>query len=427
MLSVFPPASWAEKSNKRKAAVKKVEHLVHKIRFNEVPDIVSMFLKDETIAGKLILAATICALLVVNTPWLQGVYESFWHIKASAGLGSWIIEMDLRHWVNELLMAMFFLVVGLEIKRELVHGELREFKKAMLPIGAAFGGMVVPALVYFSLNFNDPEAARGWGIPIATDIAFALAVLTILGKRVPLALKTFLLTLAIADDILAIFIIALFYAEIIHYGFLATSFAIIAAIWIFRRYLADTIPIFLTVATVLWITTHLSGIHASIVGTAIGLLAPMTTTRNRRAISEKLEKGALPLSTFIVLPLFAFANAGVVLSLDAFNHPLSMQVMPGIILGLVYGKFVGITAASWLLVKFGGAELPKGVNWHHVMGVGLIAGIGFTVSIFITELAFGGNPQLVETAKISIFIASALAAVLGVIMLLLARKPESQQ
>lgn len=398
----------------------KVRHIIRTLHPRRTPEIIAMFLKDETISGKLILVATIFALLVVNSP-LYGAYEHFWHLKFGFNIGGWGLAMDLRHWVNEGFMAVFFLVVGLEIKRELVHGELREFKKAMLPIGAAVGGMLLPAILYVLINPH-PETIKGWGIPIATDIAFALAVLALLGHRVPLSLKTFLLTLAIADDIGAIIIIALFYAEIIHYGYLAASVILLIGLWVIRKRLSRNMALFLALGAVLWITTHKSGIHASIVGTAIGLLAPVSAKPNRRLISEQLEKTSLPISTFIVLPVFAFANAGVVLSMRAFENPVSLQVMAGIILGLVYGKVIGIVGASWLLVKFAGAELPQFTTWRHIMGVGLIAGIGFTVSIFITELAFGSNAQLIEAAKISIFIASGISAVLGAALLLTAKK-----
>lgn len=323
--------------------------------------------------------------------------------------------MDLRHWVNEGLMAFFFLVVGLEIKRELVIGELREFKSAILPIGAAVGGMVIPALIYLCFNLQT-DAARGWGIPIATDIAFAVAILTVLGRRVPLALKIFLLTLAIADDIGAIIVIALFYAEIINRTYLLASVAVVVTLFIFRKQLRDRLPVVISAGIILWITTHLSGIHASIVGAAMGLLAPVASHGNKVSVSEKVEKLFLPITTFFVLPVFAFANTGLVLTSKALSN--NQSTLFGIIFGLVLGKVIGITLASWLLTKMGVAQLPNGVEWRHIVGVGFIAGIGFTVSIFITELAFSGNAQLIDTAKISIFIASAISAILGSVVLL---------
>lgn len=399
----------------------KLRHITRKARssISTAPNTLRMFLQDETIAGKLIIAFAALALIVVNSP-LRETYESFWQLNLSIGLGDLTLSQDLRHWVNEGLMSFFFLVVGLEIKRELVKGELRDPKKAALPIGAAIGGMVFPAVIYLAFNLHS-NAIQGWGIPIATDIAFAVAVLALLGKRVPFSLKLFLLTLSIVDDIGAIVIIALFYAEIIHTGFLFGSIALLLMIWLFRKRLAGRMPIFIALGVLLWLTTHLSGIHASIVGAAIGLLAPLYGPAQKQSIGKRLEDFFLPISTFISLPVFAFANAGVVLTATAFTHADSLPVMSGVIMGLVFGKLIGISGVAWLMTRLGYAKLPAGTNWAHIIGVSLIAGIGFTVSIFITELAFEGNRELAETAKISIFIASGVAAVLGSAVLLNAK------
>lgn len=394
----------------------KIKHVIHRLRNNAISDVLRTFLKDESISGKLILAATVLALLAVNSSWRE-IYEHVWHLKLSIGLGDWSLSQDLRHWINEGLMAFFFLVVGLEIKRELVRGELRDLRAAILPIGAAIGGMIVPAALYLALN-RGPEAIRGWGIPIATDIAFAVGILMLFGRRVPLSLRLFLLTLAIVDDIGAIFVIALYYAEIIHYGYLFTSLGLALFIWSLRKRLGNHLLIFLALGTTLWVTTHLSGIHASIVGAMLGLLAPIAESGAKVSVAQRLERMFLPISTFIALPVFAFANAGIVISSEAFTGQLATPVMQGIILGLVGGKVLGIFGASLLLVKLGIVKLPEGVRWPHIFGAGLIAGIGFTVSIFITELAFGDNHQLIETAKLSIFIASTLSALLGSAILL---------
>jgi NhaA family Na+:H+ antiporter len=375
------------------------------------------FLKDESIGGKLILAAALLSLIVVNSP-LSEAYTEFWHTTFSLRVGEWSFSLELRDWVNEGLMTFFFLVVGLEIKRELVKGELRDIRTAILPIGAAVGGMIIPALFYLALNITE-DSARGWGIPIATDIAFAIAILALLGNRIPIALKIFLLTLAIADDIGAIIVIALFYADIIHYGYLLFSFSIVIALVAFRKQLIDRLWIVVLAGVALWMTTHLSGVHASIVGAAMGLLAPVATSRRTVSVAERVEQFFLPFTTFIVVPLFAFANAGFTLSREALST--NTQVVWGIILGLVLGKAIGISMLSWIMVKLGIAALPAGVRWRHIIGVGFIAGIGFTVSIFITELAFAGNAQLIETAKVSIFIASALSAIIGSALLL--RRP----
>ncbi len=380
----------------------------------QLPRVLRSFLKDETASGKLILLAAALSLVAVNSP-LQNLYSDFWHTTLNVGFEGFRLSLDLRHWLNEALMAFFFLVVGLEIKREIRGGELSNIKVAALPIGAAIGGMIVPALIYLIFNMR-AETIQGWGIPIATDIAFAVTVLTLLGRRVPLSLKLFLLSLAIADDIGAIFVIALFYAEIIHYGYLFVSLGILISIWIFRKKLGNHLLYFLAIGVIFWVTTHLSGIHASIVGAALGLLAPVSKQKVVGALAPRLERMFLPFSTFVVLPLFAFANAGFVLSRESLSSNYS--VMAGIILGLVVGKALGIFGASWLLVKLNIAKLPAETSWRHILGVGFIAGIGFTVSIFITELAFAGNDKLISASKISIFIASAISAFLGILFLL---------
>ncbi len=370
-------------------------------------------LKNETIGGKLILVAAALSLIAVNSP-LGDVFSHFWQVPLTIGVGSWSLSLDLRHWVNEGLMAFFFLVVGLEIKRELVKGELKDIKSAILPIGAAIGGMVVPALLYAAFNLGS-GTIHGWGIPIATDIAFAVAVLALLSKRVPVSLKIFLLTLAIADDIGAIFVIALFYAEIINYWYLAASFLLAIGLFVFRKQLIGKLLLLGLVGVVLWVTTHLSGIHASIVGAVLGLLIPVEASQGKMGVSEKLERLFVPLTTFFVLPVFAFANAGFPLSADALTT--NQSILWGVFFGLVFGKVLGITLASWVLVRLRAARLPKGVAWKHIIGIGFIAGIGFTVSIFITELAFSDDQVFVNTAKMGIFIASAVSALVGYVIL----------
>jgi Na+:H+ antiporter, NhaA family len=400
--------------------IDKTKLLIKKVHPKRIVETFPEFLKDEATSGKLILATTLLALIAINSP-LKHVYEDLWQSHVSTGVASWHLSLDLRHWINEGLMAIFFLVVGLEIKRELVHGELQNIKNAVLPIAAAVGGMIIPALIYLSIN-NSPEVIQGWGIPIATDIAFAVAVLALLGSRVPKSLKIFLLTLAIADDIVAIFIIALFYAEIINYWFLVLSALLLFALWLSRKKLSAHMSLFLLVGVILWLTTHLSGIHASIVGAALGLIAPISLRPNTRSIAKRLEDFFLPVSTYFVLPLFAFANAGVVLSMSAFQSTSSVRVILGIALGLAAGKMIGIVGATWLMVRFGKGQLPLDTKWLHITGVGLVAGIGFTVSIFITELAFRDNHQLIESAKIGVFIASIISAILGSVILLSIKK-----
>lgn len=391
----------------------KIQKLAVRLHPKRVADVFDTFLKDESIGGKLILIAAVLSLIIVNSPFF-GYFDSFWHLPLSLGLGSWSISLDLRHWVNEGLMAFFFLVVGLEIKRELVKGELRDIKTALLPIGAAIGGMVVPALVYLVFNLNS-DATQGWGIPIATDIAFAVAVLSLLSNRVPTSLKIFLLTLAIADDIGAIFVIALFYAEIINYWYLAASFVLIVGMFMFRKMLTYRLLFVILLGIMLWLTTHLSGIHASIVGAALGFLAPIGKSGAPAEVGEKVERFLLPITTFFVLPIFAFANAGFPINAEALAS--NQMILLGVFSGLVFGKVAGISLASWLLVRYNIAQLPKGVRWPHVIGIGFIAGIGFTVSIFITELAFSASEPFMNTAKLGIFIASIVSALLGYVVL----------
>lgn len=381
---------------------------------SRISDQLKVFLHDETIGGKLILGATLLSLLVVNS-LLYDLFTDFWHIRFSIGFSDQSLALDLRHWLNEGLMAFFFLVVGLEIKREWVKGELRDRKAALLPIGTAIGGMILPACLYLLFNF-DSSTIKGWGIPIATDIAFAVGILVLLGDRIPNALKVFLLTLAIVDDIGAIIVIALFYAEIIHYGYLAASIVLLLALFALRKQLVDRAWLIISAALLLWLTVHLSGIHASIVGVAVGLLAPTTSYRNKQSIAEKAEHFFLPLTTFFILPLFAFANAGFVLSVEALSY--NPSVTWGIVIGLVAGKAAGIVGASWIMTKLRVASIPPGLNLKHIAGVGFIAGIGFTVSIFITELAFASDPHLIDAAKVGIFIASATSAFLGAAVLL---------
>lgn len=389
----------------------KVQQLTKNLHPKRVAGILETFLKDESLGGKLILVAALVSLIVVNSPF-KDEFERFWHTALSIGFGEWSFSLDLKHWVNEGLMALFFLVVGLEIKREFVKGELRNKKAAILPIGAAVGGMLVPAFFYFIFNMNG-NAVEGWGIPIATDIAFAVAVLSLLGNRVPVSLKIFLLTLAIADDIGAIFVIALFYAEIINYWFLGAAAILATSMFVFRRRIPYSILAGI-LGVLLWAVTHESGIHASIVGAIVGFMAPIAK-HGTVGPAEKTEKLVLPVSTFVVLPLFALANAGFVISGNSLTA--NQSVLWGIFVGLVFGKLIGITLASWLLVKLKIAQLPTGMKWGHVVGVGLLAGIGFTVSIFITELAFSGDPSFLNTAKTSIFIASATSALTGYVVL----------
>lgn len=384
----------------------------------KIPWLVRALLRDEAISGKLILLAAIIALLFANTP-LRGAYDNIWQTNFSIGLGSWTLGMSLKHWVNEGLMTFFFLVIGLEIKREIVKGELRKVRSAVLPISAAIGGMIVPALIYMIFTSGSP-GFRGWAIPMATDIAFAVGLLALLGSRVPSSLKLFLLTLAIVDDIGAIAVIIIFYGTGLNLAMLAVAIGLTLLLFAVRKTKLLTLQLFIVAGVGMWLAMNATGVHASITGVILGLLAPVHNyIPGRPSLAERVEKWAIPLSTLIVVPLFAFANTGVGLLPDSFLGA-APSVALGIAAGLVFGKVAGIVGTSLLVVRLGLASLPSKTNWLQMTGAGLLAGIGFTVSIFVTDLAFGGNHQLVQVAKLSIFGASAVSGLLGLYVLRLA-------
>ena len=365
---------------------------------------VARFLQIEAAGGILVLAAAVIALVWANGPWSES-YEELWRTVVSFEAGDRGVGEDLRHWVNDGLMTLFFFVVGLEIKREVVSGQLSAGRAAALPVIAAAGGMVVPALVYLAFNRTGP-GADGWGIPMATDIAFAVGVLALLGRRVPPALKVLLLGLAIADDIGAIVVIAVVYTEDIDLVALAFAGAGLVAIIGFRRARVSFAPAYVIVGFTVWLAVLESGVHATIAGVALAFVTPAGP------VGTRLEEQLHPWTSYLVVPLFALANAGIPLSADAVADAASSPVTLGVVLGLVVGKFAGITAASALAVRLGVGRLPDGVRWDHVAGMAGIAGMGFTVSIFVTGLAFD-DVRLQSEAKIGILVATAMAAVLG--------------
>jgi len=406
------------------------------------------FLATEVAGGLVLLVATVAALVWANSPW-DAAYERLWHTELVASLGQDRLAMDLRHWVNDGLMALFFVVVGLEVKRELLQGELRDRRRALLPIVAAAGGMVVPAALYLAVNLGG-DGAPGWGIPMATDIAFALGVLALVARSLPPVLRVFLLTLAIVDDIGAIVVIAVFYSTTIDGPWLAAAFAVVVVVVALRQLGVSFTPLFVVLGGCLWLALHSSGVHATLAGVAMGLLAPATPRLGReiilgrsdelldvfspesaRATSrlarmsvselEWLEHGLHPLSSLVIVPLFALANAGVALSGDALEGALSSPVTLGVLVGLVAGKTVGITGAAWLACRLGWAELPRDVGWREIAGVAALGGIGFTVSLFITGLAFD-SVEIIAEAKVGILAASLLASVLGAIVLRAGRR-----
>ena len=413
------------------------------------------FLHTEAAGGVVLLVATVAALIWANSP-LSGSYETFWGTELSIHAGPLHIAEDLRHWVNDALMAIFFFVVGLEIKRELVTGELNDARKASLPALAAVGGMVVPALLYIAFN-RGTEAGHGWGIPMATDIAFAVGVLAVLGNRVPSGLKVFLLSLAIVDDIGAIVVIAVFYSSGINFAFLGAAGGGLLLVLALRQARVFWTPIYVVVGAGVWIATLESGVHATIAGVALGLMAPAhpvdprgigdviegagelseetdaeslrrVTLQAREVVSVAERLGHLlhPWTSYVVIPLFALANAGVVLSADRIGDAFSSRIALGIGAGLIVGKIVGITGMSWLAVRLGLGRTPAGVGWRHIFGAAAVAGIGFTVSLFIAGLAFDSAVQ-VDVAKIGILLASLTAGVIGYTVLRLAPSPEPEE
>ena len=401
------------------------------------------FINREVAGGILLLTATAVALIWVNSGWGDS-YHEFWHSEIELAVGVWHLpHMSVGHFVNDALMALFFFVVGLEIKRELVTGDLRSVRAAALPVIGALGGMVIPALFYVILNTSG-EASRGWGIPMATDIAFAIGIVALLGSRVSPKIKLFLLTLAIVDDIGAIAVIAIFYSSGISVPWLVTALIGLTAVWILQRARVWAIPVYAVLGVFIWYATLESGVHATIAGVALGLLTPAKPLLGKRdaqqivdalpsnanvdevrhasflakesvPLTERLENMLHPFTAFLIIPIFALANAGIKLSGDTISEAATSNVTIGIIAGLVIGKPVGITLFAWSGTRFGLA-LPEGVSWPQFVGMGLAAGIGFTVSIFVGGLAFD-DPAITDLAKIGILVASLLAAV-GALLLL---------
>jgi len=366
------------------------------------------FLHDEAAGGIVLVVGALVAVVWANSPVSES-YTNFWGQYLTLGWGPTALTENLQHWVNDGLMVVFFFVVGLEIKRELAIGELQDARAAALPAAAALGGVVVPALIFVALTSGD--AGAGWGIPMATDIAFAVGVLALLGDRVPTGAKLLLLSAAIVDDIIAITVIALFYTESVSLAWLGGAVAGLAVVVVLRRLGVNAIWPYVLVGSVVWVATLESGVHATIAGVALGLLTPAGEVGGRNVLTT-LEHRLHPWSAFVVVPLFALANAGVGFGGGLLGEALSTAMPWAIALGLVVGKIVGISAAVWLTVRTGLGRLPHGVGPLHVVAVAAVAGIGFTVSLFIADLAYD-DPALTETAKVGIFVGSLLAAAIG--------------
>lgn len=408
---------------------------------------IERFLHIEAAGGAVLLACTIVALALANSPAAEA-FEAIWKTPVSFAFGDFKLEYHLRHWINDGLMGIFFFVVGLEVKRELVLGELRDPRRAALPIAAAIGGMVVPAGTYLLLQGSGP-ARSGWGVPMATDIAFVVGLMAVLGKRVPNSLRALLLSLAIADDIGAIVVIAVGYTETINVGALVLGIVGLAVVIVLSQLGVRAIPVYVAIGSFVWLQFHESGIHPTIAGVLLGLLTPTTrwvslsragktiekatkiiqgegldSGRARAAVRtvavavretlspvERLENALHPWSSFLIMPIFALANAGVAFHFDALGEPVAIAIAAA----LLFGKPIGIVLVSWLAVKAGLASLPDGITWSVLTAGGFLAGIGFTMALFIAGLALEGD--VLETAKVGILAGSLLAGVIGFVML----------
>lgn len=381
------------------------------------------FFHSDASGGIILIIAASLAMLLANMGATSGLYHAFLDTPVQLKVGALEINKNMLLWINDALMAVFFLLIGLEVKREMVEGALATRRQAIFPVVAALGGMVVPALVYLAFNFQDPIASSGWAIPAATDIAFALGVLALLGSRVPASLKIFLMALAIIDDLGAIVIIALFYTHDLSLLSLAIAAAAIAALAILNVSGVRRTGLYILVGVILWTAVLKSGVHATLAGVIVGFFIPLKT-ENGKSPAKQLEHVLHPWVAFMILPLFAFANAGV--SLQGVTLEGLTSLLPlGIIAGLFIGKPLGISLFCWLALKLKLARLPEGANFSQIMAVGLLCGIGFTMSIFIASLAFGAiDPELITWAKLGILLGSLLSAIVGYSLLRMHLKPE---
>ncbi|WP_442902549.1 Na+/H+ antiporter NhaA [Frigidibacter sp. MR17.24] len=374
---------------------------------------VTNMLKHDAAGGIALMISAALAFIVANSA-LQPAYDHILHLYASFSIGESGISLSLLHWINDALMAVFFFLVGLELKREMLEGKLKKPADIVLPGMAAVGGMVVPALIYVAFNFGSPETIGGWAIPAATDIAFAVGVMALLGKRVPASLKIFLLTLAILDDMGAILIIALFYTAELNTTYLLLALLPIAGLWALNRRGAHRIAPAILLGVVLWYFVLMSGIHATLAGVVTAFFIPLKD-RHGKSPLHSLEHGLSPYVFFLIVPVFAFANAGVVLSGMSVSD-LFAALPLGIAAGLFLGKQIGVFGVTWLMVKMGLARIPAGANWMQVWGVACLAGIGFTMSLFIGSLSFS-DAALMNEVRLGVLLGSFLSAVVGYVLL----------
>ena len=378
------------------------------------------FFQLEAASGLVLLIAAIIALVISNSN-LSELYFSTLEQYLFIGVNNFGLKLSVHHWINDLLMAIFFFFVTLEIKREFIQGELSNLKKALLPIIGAVGGMVIPALVYVSINLGNSETLNGWAIPSATDIAFSLGILSLLGSRVPISLKIFLTALAIIDDLGAILIIAFFYSGDLSISYLSLILISYILLLILNKFGIKKFIPYLIIGSFMWFFTYKSGIHATIAGVLLASTIPHRAKEKDFSLLIKLEHAISPYVAFIIMPIFAFANAGVNLTGLSFSSLLA-PVPLGILLGLFVGKQVGVMVISYLAVKLGAAQMPDKSNWLSLYGVSILTGIGFTMSLFVGNLAFVENTQYMDGVKIGVLSGSLLSTIFGYFILLYASK-----
>jgi NhaA family Na+:H+ antiporter len=400
---------------------------------------IEKFLEKDSAPSILLVAAAVAAMVVVNSP-IGGLYDALLELRFTVKLGDFGVSKAIIYWINDGLMALFFLMVGLELKREMLEGHLRHFSQVVLPAVAAIGGVAVPAMIYTYINKDDPQAMQGWAIPAATDIAFALGVLSFLGNRVPASLKIFLMTLAIIDDLMAIVIIALFYTTNLSVLSLQVAAFCLVILFIMNRLQVATLGAYLIVGLFLWMSVLKSGVHATLAGVALAFFIPNLRPRHHhysmldhagndtvppkaRTLMHRLEDDLVPLCSFLILPIFAFANSGIDLGnigMDALINPVAL----GIALALFFGNQIGVMGLSFVMIKSGLAAMPKGVSWIHLWGLSMLCGIGFTMSLFIGSLAFAnGDPALATALRLGIMAGSITSAACGYLLLRATLKP----
>lgn len=389
--------------------IKKITRIKLSQSFND-------FFENEKFAGIALILCTIVSLILANSMF-QESYLGFWDMKLNFAPFIWIKELTVAYWVNDLLMAVFFLLIGCELKRELYEGELSNLKNAMLPIIAACGGVIVPASIHFGLNSGTPTQA-GIGIPMATDIAFALGILALLGNRVRASLKVFLTALAVIDDLIAIVVIAIFYTSKFSAFYLGLSLGVFLILMMLNRFKVNSLLFYLVGGAVMWYFMLKSGVHATIAGVLLAFTIPYTPETDDPDPLNILEHALHKPVAFFILPVFALANTGIIIG-STWTEELMTSNSLGIILGLFVGKVVGVTIASFIAVKLKVGRLPISLKWAHIVGAGILAGIGFTMSIFITNLAFKSSPELINSSKMAILVASLVAGIIGYLWLLL--------